>query len=264
MTKGWKVAIGTCAMVVAALTCQARIEMLHTTRPAADVSSEPLQLFVNQKEWALAASAILMEVNNQRHDLLGGEFRNAENIESRRMMLSSWWSIESREDLLETLAWLKDEGHRKEFSETGEMLFTLTPEEVATCVARAQDDEELLHQFELVREFYPRLGSKSLMAWDLGRYIALCRWGYLVGYFSEDEAWARIMPAARMLRQHFSSWGEMADNYLLGREYWSYNITKANGAQYRQVVSKLLRDPSSPWCQCPWGTDLERTRLARL
>jgi len=251
-------------MAAAALTCQARIEMRHTSRPSPEAHPSPLHLFVNQKEWALASSAILMEVNNQRHDLLGGEFRSARNIETRLMMLRSWWSIENREDLLGTLSWLMDEGHRKEFTETGEMLFTLSPEEVASCVANAQNDEELLHQFEIVREFYPRLGNKSLLAWDLGRYIALCRWGYFVGFFTEEEAWAKIMPAARMLRQNFASWGEMADNYLLGREYWSYSITKANGAQYRQVVTKLLRDPSSPWCRCPWGTDLERTRIASL
>ncbi len=264
MTKGRTVAIGAAAMVAVALTSQARIEMRHTSRPSIETHPAPHHLFVNQKEWALAASAILMEVNNQRHDLLGGEFRSDENIASRRAMLSSWWAIENREDLLETLAWLVDEGHRKEFVETGEMLFALTPDEVATCVARAQEDEELLHQFEIVREFYPRLGSKGLLAWDLGRYIALCRWGYFVGYFTEEEAWARIMPAARALRQHFSSWGEMADNYLLGREYWSYSVTKANGAQYRQVVNKLLRDPASPWSQCPWRTDLDRTRMAGL
>ena len=262
MTKGRRVAIAVCGMAAAAWTCQARIELRHTYRPVTDPAAKPVHAFVNQKEWALAASAILMEINNQRHDLLGGEFRSPENVASRKLMLSHWWGIEGRQDLIETLAWLQDEGHRKDFVDTGEMLFSLTPEEVATCVARAQEDEELLHQFELVRDYYPRIGDRGLLAWDLGRYIALCRWGYFVGYFSEDEAWARILPAARILRHQFSSWGQMADDYLMGREYWSYSVTKANGAQYRQIVTKLLRDPASPWSTCPWNTDMERTRLA--
>jgi hypothetical protein len=82
-----------------------------------------------------------------------------------------------------------------------------------------------------------------------------------VGYFTEEEAWEKIMPAARMLRQHFSSWKELGENYLIGREYWSYRVTKANGTQYKNIVHKLLQDPASPWNLCPWNIDLQRTRL---
>jgi hypothetical protein len=148
--------------------------------------------------------------------------------------------------------------------ETGEMLYSLTPEEIARCMAQAQHDPETCNQLELVRDYYPRVGEKTLLAWDFSRYIALCRWGYLVGYISEEEAWEKIMPAARILRSHFASWQEFGENYLLGREYWSYERTVANGGQYRQVFSKLLKDPTSPWNVCPWNTDLEKVRAVKV
>ena len=71
------------------------------------------------------------------------------------------------------------------------------------------------------------------------------------------------MPAARILRAHFASWQEFGENYLLGREYWSYERTMANGKQYKQVVQQLLKDPDSPWNVCPWNTNLERVRATK-
>jgi hypothetical protein len=37
----------------------------------------------------------------------------------------------------------------------------------------------------------------------------------------------------------------------------------ANGKQYRQVFSQLLKDPTSPWNVCPWNTDLEKVRVVK-
>lgn len=221
------------------------------------------EFYQNQKAWALATTAILMEVNDQRHDILGGKFESVETVDSLKRMLSNWWDINSRKDLIRALRWLGETGHRTDFDETGEMLYSLTPEEITTCMVNAQHDPETYHQLELVRDYYPRVGEKSLLAWDFSRYIALCRWGYLVGYITEEEAWEKIMPAARILRTHFSSWQEFGENYLLGREYWSYERTMANGKEYRQVFSRLLNDPASPWNVCPWNTDLEKVRMVQ-
>jgi hypothetical protein len=61
-------------------------------------------------------------------------------------------------------------------------------------------------RIEIAASFYPKFGSKSILAWDFIRYISLCRWGYLAGFFSEREAWDEIMPAAVRLRQTFFPW----------------------------------------------------------
>jgi hypothetical protein len=56
-------------------------------------------------------------------------------------------------------------------------------------------------------------------AWDLVRYIALCRWGHLAGVLSEAEAWDQITPAAVRLQQTFVSWQDLHGGFLIGREY---------------------------------------------
>jgi len=46
----------------------------------------------------------------------------------------------------------------------------------------------------------------TIKAWDLGRSISLCRWGYNVGFITEDEAWARIFRIARIIQPLYRSW----------------------------------------------------------
>ncbi|MHB0981407.1 MAG: DUF1266 domain-containing protein [Thermoleophilia bacterium] len=46
-----------------------------------------------------------------------------------------------------------------------------------------------------------RASGSSLLGWSFSRYVALCRWGYYIGYFSEEEAWTLTMPVAAMLQK---------------------------------------------------------------
>jgi hypothetical protein len=72
----------------------------------------------------------------------------------------------------------------------------LTDQEFATPEADAQSNPRALNQLEITRKNHRALGTKGILAWDLVRYIAVCRWGYLAGYLTETEAWDHIMPAA--------------------------------------------------------------------
>src|SRR5947208_742465 len=122
----------------------------------------------SQKQWALATTAIRTSQNGDRHDILGGQEKTAASVLSAKELLHGWWSVDSREDLFRALDSLAREGHRARF-----------------------EKDAAAH--------YPKLGKKSLLGWDYARYIALCRWGFLVGYLSEQEAWDKIMPVARLL-----------------------------------------------------------------
>ena len=112
------------------------------------------------------------------------------------------------------------------------------------------------HRLEVVRQNYRRLGQKGILARDLVRYISLCRWGNLAGYLSEMEAWDHIMPAAFRLQQSFSSWQDLQDDYLIGREYWSLQQTQENGERFRRIYEHFIADSSSPWTVNPWKMDL--------
>ena len=204
-------------------------------------------LTVQQKGWALATSAMLTERNEQRHDLLGGSEATAAEVTHWKGTLREWWGVRNRNDLLRTLVSLEMAGHRRRFEKMGATL----PSE-----GNPANDPEHARQIALVRSHYARLGKKSLLGWDYARFVSLCRWGYLVGYLNEDEAWQWIMPKARELQKTFDSWEDLGENYLIGREFWSLEETATHGWRYRAAYQRLLSNPESPWVRFPWTLDL--------
>ena len=209
--------------------------------------------------WALAASAVLTEANGQQHNMLGGGNKNDDNTKQWKKILRDYWGVENKKDLLDTLEWIEREGHRKSFEEVGEQISRISELQRSLLLAKVANNEQAKSVIMIVTKYYPKLGKKkSLKGWDYSRYISLCRWGYLVGYFSEKEAWKKIMPVARKLQKTFDSWEELGQNYIIGREYWSYKATQRSGQKYRRAYKKLLDDDQSPWNTLDWDTNLKK------
>jgi hypothetical protein len=225
------------------------VALPRPTQPDAPIST-PAQ------GWALAASAMLTEGNGDRHDLLGGATATDSTIQRSTDLLKASWGITNRSDLLVTLKWLDEEGHRKRFEHLGAKLVALSVEEKQALMDLRRQDETLDGRVKVLEQHFQRLGTKSLLGWDLSRYIALCRWGYLVGYLSEAEAWALIMPAAQRLQHTFASWKDLGENYLIGRQFWSPDESRENGHLYQEAYRRLLGSPESPWNRYPWSTKL--------
>lgn len=76
------------------------------------LAKQRLYYSANQKQWGLAASAVLTYANN--HDLfsLTGVASNKAGVERANYILSRWWGVDSREELLETMLTLSEKGHR--------------------------------------------------------------------------------------------------------------------------------------------------------
>jgi hypothetical protein len=215
-------------------------------------------LSASQKEWGLAVSAVLTERNGGRHDILEEYVRTPAGVVKTKRVLQEWWGVRNRKDLLETLQWLDDDGgHRRGFEERGMSVARLPAPEWETLLAGKQSDPEEQHKLAMARTHYDKLGQKSLLGWDYARYVALCRWGYLVEYLSEDEAWGLIMPAARKVQAHFESWPDLGKNYLIGREFWSREQMRANGHLYREAYRHLAEAPESPWNRHAWYLKLD-------
>ncbi|GAB4330893.1 MAG: hypothetical protein Kow0099_01830 [Candidatus Abyssubacteria bacterium] len=153
--------------------------------------------------------------------------------------------------MLKTLQWLEEGGHRKDFDDIKSFVQSLPAEERTMFIEQAGSDPEMANKIEVVSQYRLIYGDKSIAAWDLTRYTALCGWGYLAGYFTEEEAWQRMMPAARALQQHFDSWDDMGRNYLIGREFWSLGHTRQTGEAMENAYKKLRTDPQSPWRTIP-------------
>lgn len=221
-----------------------------------DADKENSITFYSPKAWALAVSALMMERNHDRHDTLSGkEYRDKEEIKRIKQLLNDWWNVRDRASLLSTLDWLKEEGHRKEFEEMGNFFSSLNKEQLDEVLKNVKTDEET-KQIYFVIQNYNKLQDKSILGWDYGRYVFLCRYGYLVGYLDEKEAWEKIMPIARELQGIFDSWKDLGENYLLGREFWSAEQMRQDSQLFKDAFEKLLTAPGSPWKTCPWDMNL--------
>ncbi len=209
-----------------------------------------------QKQWALATCAVLTESNEDRHDVLGGCDRSPKKIKAWQNSLAKWWNTHNRKELLETLEWIEDGGHRKVFDEMAYVLSAASPEQLALIRTQVADNPSASNKVEIVMRYKDTFGKKSITAWDYSRYVALCGWGYIAGYLTKDEAWARIMPAARLLQKTFTSWEDLGTNHVVGREFWSLRQTQKNGDLTRRCFDKLKTDPSSPWKRLDWNMDL--------
>jgi hypothetical protein len=207
-----------------------------------------------QRGWALAASALPTEMNGERHDLLGGVHLSPENILSAQRSLQDGWGVDSRGRLLEALEWLETEGHRKEFKRQGAYLSSLTRAQLKVLLDERAGDAEARARIAVVAEHYKRLGGAGLLGWDYSRYVSLCRSGYAAGYITEEEAWAKIIPAARALQTRFGSWKEVGENYLIGREFWAGGGAGQQCGRCREALRRLLADPQSPWRVYPFKT----------
>jgi hypothetical protein len=218
----------------------------HATEPS--ITTGP-------RAWALATTAILSLRNGQRLDMLSPDARSDSSLAVVRSILHDWWGIDNRFDLLQTLERLRQEGHRFEFQRQGQSLLAMTDGQYQRLLAtRTRPDDA--RRLKLVRDHYQRFGRNSLVAWDYCRYIMLCRWGYMLGFLTEGEAWRRIMPAARAIQSGFGSWAELGEDYLVGREFWSQEETARTGPMYRDIEARLVHEPRSLWNELPWGMEL--------
>jgi hypothetical protein len=224
-----------------------------TQSPTPDSAKPADQAAVaSPKKWALATTAQLHAGSGDKCDLLGGHAANENSAKAAKATLRMWWGITDRSGLLDTLEWLEDEGHRRVFDK----LAAQSASQLAAYHERVAADPEERNRVDVVLKYSSQLGGKGILAWDLVRYVNLCRQGYLAGLLSEPEAWERVLDMAVKLQGHFSSWKELGENYLIGREFWSSGQTRLQGEGMRRDLVSLCTEPQSPWVTIPWDMDL--------
>lgn len=206
------------------------------------------------KAWALSCVSLLWERNHDPHDSLAGEAMTDRNMQVRRKFISEEWGIESRVDLLDSLRWINEGGHRRSFETLGKSVCGTSKWRYALVLLGNVMNAEYLREIVFVRKHYEEVGEEGILGWDYSRYIALCRWGHEAGYVSEDEAWRMIMPVAWRLQEEFDSWEDLSRNYLIGREFWGGGADSTY--KFEDAYQRLIDMPSSPWNRYDWYMDL--------
>ena len=204
--------------------------------------------------WALATVAVSNQQNGFSHDVLGGEPLTPQAQVNAIYGLKNWWGVTNKEETLEVLRWLLNEGHHKEYEQLAAVVTVASETDYQMLLKKYESNPEVVFKLKFARDNHERLGKKSLLAWDLCRHIQVAGLAYVAGYLTEDEAWEKIMPAAKMIQENFDSWADMGDNYLTGRHYWAGERNERLDYIYSLLTNQ--QDKHSPWTKYQWKTDL--------
>jgi len=210
--------------------------------------------------WAISLTGIMTEANNSNHNTLHASSLDDRGRNTWHIVLSRDWGITSREELLATIESLESGGNAAAFAEIQDILFRimLAPNENAQreILSSVSWDQTKINRFNYVYANWPQYYYITIKAWDLGRIISLCRWGYNVGFLSEDEAWELIFYYARMIQGMYGSWQEYGYDYFMGRIFWASGFRQEASYLERTepIYERLL---NRYWSWLEWDIDLD-------
>lgn len=185
--------------------------------------------------------------------------------------LRTAWSISSREEALETLAWLETRGDRWIFDRVfavyeehpgGDRALKLAHALWETGAYGAESDmaEDLEKGSEMlicVEETYRTLEDpingryraehyrEGILAWDLGRHVTLARMCCDHGLIDAAERDRILALVGERLTTQFSSWPSFARSYVLGRAARGGAGIMFDGI--RGIAKDAMSDKRSPW-----------------
>lgn len=205
--------------------------------------------------WCNGLCGILTELNRGNHFVLEMKKLTQRNTDEARACLEEWWNIFNKNELLSTLQWLEEEGH----SELFEDLAAIFEENVAISDAELEllcekYDDLTFNKLDCVRQHYQIVGTHYIKAWDYGRYVFLCREGYLCRYLNREEALALMEGIGRKVREEFHSWQEFGANYCIGRRFWAADDPEEELAIYNEAMEafEVLMAEDGAWSKIPW------------
>lgn len=184
------------------------------------------------------------------------------DVDGIKENLADYYGIEDRESAVGTLQWLFGRGHRVFFDAIKDAASGKAG--IINCDELEDEESERADEFlenlrgsidELIEEKFlasrEELASHSITAWDMGRFVLVTRCCFDAGYISEEESWHCINSALAECRKFYSSWEELASDYVIGRAMWSgYGMTLIG---IMTKAQNLLSDAESPWKRVQFG-----------
>lgn len=199
----------------------------------------------NDPKWlqmGIMCSGILSKLNGHSLDSLYIEEPNDEDYTQEiKEGLEESWSVENREELLDMLEYLSEEGHRARYAayckaKNAEALFDDDMDE--------EEKAGVTRGFLFADRFKKSKKENDLLGWDLGRYALLVRFGFYVGWFSEEEASSMLISVAKRLSEVYGSWKEFGNSYKFGGAFWKVmgdpSSAKENDSNIAEAITELL------------------------
>jgi ankyrin repeat protein len=208
---------------------------------------DPAQALSPGHAWGEGVAMIYTQRGGFNPKMLGG----GATTDDRRTMLQRDWDVKDKDSLVKELDDLRVSGHHAHYQSEGAQLAKMSDDQFNKLLGA---NEDKVDKIKAIRAGYLKWKDRSGLAWDICRSANLVNAGFASQYFTEKEAWDRLMAIARQAQGAFHSWQEMSDNFLDGREMWS----GGRDPHFEACAQLLLnpKEPNSPWNQNAWATDL--------
>ena len=167
------------------------------------------------ESWALGCSAILAIYNGFDPYKYGMFEKNNETSTKVKLMLSTSLSCKNREDLIDTILSIADDGYNRSFADAYKTIVSASDSDYKALLEQSADDDQRL-MVELTKTIGDKWGDKQIKALDWFRMIHLSGWGYIAGYLDLEESYDYMLPSISNLKSTFSSWDESYENWLDG------------------------------------------------
>jgi hypothetical protein len=211
--------------------------------------------------WAIALTGIMTERNKSNYHTLNSSEMNERNKNMWLEVLKRDWGINNRDELLQTLDKMEHDGHANDLKYIQRIITEIVEEKESFYIIAVYNKYQLNSKQYNYLKFtvinWNVFNERSILAWDLGRNIALCRWGYDVGFLTEEEAWEKIMYYAKLIQPLYNSWEEYGYDYYMGRVFWAsgFGEDMAYLLETYQLYQKLMGE-SGYWHNLEWNIDL--------
>lgn len=223
------------------------------------------EIFPDTVLWFNATYAALTYTNGLDWRLAGGFSRTYYNESLVKAILKQSWSVVDRESAIETIEWLKEEGHRKtyrEYQEELEQLGMLDMDvDVFVETLGSMEMEGHLYRYVMVYSLYQAgMDEDVITAWDLCRVNQLCGYYYVCGYMTYEEAMDVSLENSLFLQGKYSSWEEMMDSYMLGYQFWQSDPCLSDDSptleryRYYEILLEMQDGPYS----LDWDMELKK------
>lgn len=185
--------------------------------------------------------------------------------EESKINLGESWNVDSRQQLLDIVMRMADNGHAADLNTAYWRYQRALPGEWQTLLEQLSLRERILHDYA-ARTFLD-CGFGGTRSWDLGRMGFLLRCGLRNEWISFDESlWLQGRLAARA-RHYYGSWSSYVSGYVIGRGLWacsdlpdeqfSRQLERQGSEHWNQhIVASLSNDPDSPLVDLPWHLEL--------
>lgn len=202
--------------------------------------------------------------------LVGGMKVSDYNAEFEKAALSRDWKITDAASALETVARLREKGHRETFRQCVETLADMELLDVDentfvdTMRELMETGEIEGNTFRYVMAYSLHKGGQDadcIAAWDLCRANQLYASFYVCGYMTYEEAMDASLENSLVLQGMYSSWEEMTASYLLGYQFWKGDpATMADSPtqQRFQCILELLEMEDGPYT-LDWNANLQKS-----